>query len=141
MNTDLEHNTIIVEQGNNVMLACGVQYAYPTPKIDWNITTPLSGIYVMQQNNDGRLNYKLHTNGSIEIYRQCLLEKGYITVACSATNIYGSNKNTFQLWEHETYIKSMCIATMYNAIYNFVHMHVVCICDCICQNQPSSYQN
>lgn len=99
MNTDPDHNTVIMEQRNNLMLTCGVQYAYPSPDITWNITTPLSGYYDMYNPNSS-LNYKLHSNGSIEIYHQFLFEEGYITVTCSATNIYGNNKNTFYLWDH-----------------------------------------
>lgn len=109
MNKDTDHNTIVMEQRNHIMITCDVQYAYPTPIIEWNITTPLSGLFVMQ-NISGNSSYKLYSNRSIEIYYKFLLEEGYVIVTCSASNIYGLSKTTFHLWEHHTFKESMCYA-------------------------------
>jgi len=116
MLVQLDHDPIILQQTNNIMLTCGVQYAYPIPNIKWNITTPLSatGPYIMQENFNNNSGYKLHSNGSIEVYHRFLLEKGYIIVKCSASNIHGSGKKTFNLWDHKTFTESMyciCVAT------------------------------
>ena len=107
MNAGPEHSyTIIMEHRRNVMLTCGVQYAYPAPNIVWNITTPSSSFYGTQQNG-ATVGYKLYSNRSIEVYHQFLFDEGNIVVTCSATNIYGSSKEVFQLWEGHTYMESM----------------------------------
>ena len=107
MNAGPEHSyTIIMEQRRNVTLTCGVQYAYPAPNIEWNITTSSSSFYATQQNR-ATVGYKLFSNRSIEIYHQFLSDEGNIVVTCSATNIYGSSKEVFQLWEGHTYMESM----------------------------------
>lgn len=114
MNTEPEHNTIILEQRRNIMLTCDVQYAYPAANIEWNITSS-SGHFVAQQNTGGNLGYTLYNNGSIEIYHQLILEEGHIVVVCSATNIHGSNKKIFQL-RHHTFIESMHYIKLSNKV-------------------------
>ena len=111
MNKDPDHNTIIMQQGNNIMLTCDVQYAYPAPTIEWNITTPFFGL--LQQNTSSDSSYKFHNNRSIEIYYQFLLEEGHIIITCSAYNIYGSSQKTFHLWENHTFIESTYMLYVY----------------------------
>ena len=91
------------EERRNILLNCSI-YAYPTPNIQWNITTPMSGLYVMQ-NSNGNTDYKLHNNGSIEIYHQFLAKVKHIIASCSATNVHGSGKKIFHLWVHKTFTK------------------------------------
>ena len=112
MDTGPEDKTIIMEPNNNITLTCGVQYAYPAPKIEWKITIPSSGLNIVQQNTSGSSSYKLYDNRSIEIYHKSMLEEGHVIVTCLATNNYGSSKAVFQLWDHYTFIKSMY--SMYN---------------------------
>ena len=107
-----EDKTIIMEPNNNITLTCGMQYAYPTPKIEWKITLPSSGLNTVQQNASSSSGYKLYDNRSIEIYHKFMLEEGHVIVTCSATNIYGSSKAVFHLWDHDTFTKSMY--SMYN---------------------------
>ena len=98
---------IIMDERNIIILTC----AYPTAtlNVNWNITTPLSGLYVIQENHNNNSDYKLHGNGSIEIYHQFLFEKDFIVVKCSANNPYWSITKTFHLWEHETFTESMYV--------------------------------
>ena len=93
-----------MEERNNLVLTCGVQYAYPLPTIEWSILAPLSNEYTLIQENS--TNYQLHRNGSFEILHRFLFEMGYMIIICSATNVYGSNSSTFYLWEHETFMRS-----------------------------------
>ena len=93
-------------QRENIMLTCGVQYAYPTPKIEWSIKTPSSDI---QQNSSTNSSYIMHSNGSIEIYHQFLFEVKHIIASCSATNMHGSNKTVFHLWEHKIFTKGVYV--------------------------------
>jgi len=108
-----------MEERNNVILSCGVQYAYPLPTIEWSILTPLSDEYILIQENS--TNYKLHNNGSIEFLHRFLFEVGYMIVMCLATNAHGSGQRTFQLWEHETFIKSKLIS-IYDTMMHNAHL-------------------
>ena len=104
---NLEYQVITIgndrDQSDNIMLTCGVQYAYPTPNIIWNITTPFNA---MHQKSNSNSNYRIHTNGSIEIYHRFLSEEEHIIASCSATNTHGSSKTEFHLWKHSVFIKS-----------------------------------
>ena len=113
METNLDNNTIVMEQ-RSITLSCDVQYAYPTPSIQWKITIPSSGLHIVQQNTSNDSGYKLYDNRSIEIYHKFMLEEGHIVVTCLATNIMGSNKKVFQLWDNYTFTKSTY--SMYNVI-------------------------
>ena len=95
-----------MEERNNTVLTCGVQYAYPLPTIEWYIMTPLSDEYTLIQENT--TNYKLLSNGSVEFLYRFLFEIGHMIVMCSATNVYGYEDSTFILWEYETFMKSKC---------------------------------
>ena len=100
-----------MEKRNNVILTCG--YAIATPNIIWNITTPLSDLYVMQENySNNNSDYKLYSNGSIEIYHQFLVEKSYIVVQCSVDNKHWSINKTFYLWEHDTFTEGKKLICM-----------------------------
>ena len=92
------------DQSENIMLTCGVQYAYPTPKIIWNITTPFNAMYYNSNNNS---NYRIYTNGSIEIYHRFLFEEQHIIASCSAINVHGSSKTDFHLWERRVLTKGI----------------------------------
>jgi len=105
-----DHDTIVMKERSNIMLTCGVQYTYPIPIIKWNITTPLytNGLYIMQEKFNNNSDYKLYSNGSIEIYHEFLFEVGHIIITCFTNNIHGSDNNkTFHLWEQETFKRSM----------------------------------
>ncbi|XP_065898890.1 immunoglobulin superfamily member 10-like isoform X3 [Dysidea avara] len=86
------------ETANNILLTCSVTYAYPTPNITWSIINPLSNTYALAQGNSS--NYKLHCNGTIEIYHNFLSQRGFMALTCTATNMYGSVEKKFYLWEH-----------------------------------------
>ena len=102
LSANIGPDTIIVEKGNSVMLICG--YIITILNITWNITTPLSDLYVMQENySNNNSDYKLYSNGSIEIYHRFLVEKSYIVVQCSVDNQHWSINQTFYLWEHDTF--------------------------------------
>ena len=94
-----------MEERKNIVLTCGVQYAYPLPTIEWSVLNPLSNEHTLIEENT--TNYHLHRNGSIEFLHRFLFEMGYMIVICSATNVYGSNTSTFYLWEYETFMRSM----------------------------------
>ena len=114
---NVEHQLKIMEKAENIMLTCDIQYAYPTPSIEWNITT-LSGLSAMKQNSNGNFNYKNHRNGSIEIFHRFLSEMGHIITLCSATNMHGYSETIFHLWEHSVFVKGKSIC--YNSyIANF----------------------
>ena len=98
-----EHQIIIMEKAENIMLTCDIQYAYPTPSIEWNITT-LSGLSVVEQNSHGNFNYKNHRNGSIEIFHRFLFEMGHIITLCSVTNMHGYSEAIYHLWEHKMFV-------------------------------------
>ena len=95
-----ENQLKIMKNPENIILTCGIRYAYPVPNIEWNITTS-SGLSVMNQN----FNYRYHSNGSIEIFHRFLSEVGHVITLCSATNIHGTGKITFHLWDHEIFTK------------------------------------
>ena len=95
---------IIMKERNNILLTCGVQYAYPLPTIEWHIMTPLSDEYTLIQ--ESTTNYKLLSNGSVEFLHRFLFEMGYIKVKCSAHNPHGSGNSNFDLWENEVFMKS-----------------------------------
>ena len=80
-----------MEERNNTVLTCGVQYAYPLPTIEWYIMTPLSDEYTLIQENT--TNYKLLSNGSVEFLYRFLFEIGHMIVMCSATNVYGQSQS------------------------------------------------
>ena len=105
---NVEHQVITIgndgDQSDNIMLTCGVQYAYPTPNIIWNITTPFNA---MHQKSNSNSNYRIHTNGSIEIYHRFLSEEEHIIASCLATNVHGSSKTDFHLWERRVFTKGM----------------------------------
>lgn len=105
METDLDNNTIIMEQ-RSITLSCDMRYAYPTPSIQWKITIPSSGLHIVLQNTSNNAGYKLYGNRSTEIYHKFMVEEGHIVVTCLATNMYGSNKKVFQLWDKYTFTKS-----------------------------------
>ena len=92
---------------NNIILTCC--YSIATSNITWDIVTPLSGIYVEQENhnNNDSSDYTLYSNGSIGIYYQFLFEKSYIVVKCSSDYFHKQKNKTFYLWEHGIYTKSM----------------------------------
>ena len=94
-------------QRENIMLTCGIQYAYPTPKIEWSVKTPSSVLLDMQQNSSTNTNYFMHSNRSFEIYHRFLFEVEHVIALCTATNIHGSNKTVFHLWEHKSFTKGM----------------------------------
>ena len=106
MNAELQVITIgnDGDQSENIMLTCSVQYAYPTPNIIWNITTPFD---TMHYNSNSKSNYRIYTNGSIEIYHRFLSEEEHIIASCSATNVHGSSKTDFHLWECRVFTKGM----------------------------------
>ena len=82
----------------NVILTCAVNYSYPTAVLTWNIMTESSSVYdVVEENSTG--NYVLHNNGSLEVYRRFIYEEDHVTVVCLATNIYGSAKSVFSIWD------------------------------------------
>ena len=90
----------------NVMLTCGVQYAYPTPNITWNIMTESCSDYnVIEENSTG--NYILYNNGSLEVYHHFVYEESHVTVMCSAANKYGYAQSIFYFWEHEWFSRGM----------------------------------
>ena len=97
---------LTLEQGSNTstVLTCCVQYANPLPSIEWYVFTALSNGYTLIQENSS--DYKLHSNGNIEIFHRSLFEIGYLTVMCSANNSYGSGQSRFQMWGYETFLKS-----------------------------------
>ena len=94
------------EQIGNIMLTCDIQHAYPTPDIVWSISTPFSA---MHHNSHSNSNYRIHSNGSIEIYHRFLSEEKHIIVSCSATNVHGSSKTEIHLWEYNVFTKGMHI--------------------------------
>ena len=84
----------------NVMLTCGVKYAYPPANITWNIKTESFAVYhMLEENSTG--NYILHNNGSIEIYQHFIYAVDYVMVMCLATNKYGSAQTVFHIWDPE----------------------------------------
>ena len=99
-----EFARIIMKERKNILLTCDVQYAYPLPIIEWYIMTPLSDEYTLIQNNS--TNYKLHSNGSIEMLHRFLFEMGHVKVKCLATNIHGYGNRYFDLWENEIFMRS-----------------------------------
>ena len=115
MNAELQVITIGTngDQSDNIMLTCGVQYAYPAPNIIWNITTPFNSVH---QNSNSNSNYRIHTNGSIEIYHRFLTEEQHIIASCSATNVHGSSKTDFHLCEHRVFTKGMLHSIPYSII-------------------------
>ena len=122
MNTDPDHDIIIIEKSINFILTCG--YPIETSNIKWNIITPLSGNYDMKKDyNINNKDYRLHSNGTIEIYYRFLVEKSYIVVKCSANNQYWSINKTFHLWEHEAFTKGSMYACTYVAM---------CVCVSVC---------
>ena len=110
VNTCYDQDVIIMKNRSNIILTCGHSIESSNINIKWNITTPLSGLYVMQESHNN-LDYKLYSNGSMKIYYQFLLENSYIVINCSANSLHKSRNKTFYLWEHATFTKSMCIAT------------------------------
>ena len=100
----IEFVRIIMKERNNILLTCGVQYAYPLPTIEWYIMTPLSYEYTLIQENT--TNYKLLSNGSVKFLYPFLFEVSHIKVKCLATNEYGSGNSNFDLWENEVFIRS-----------------------------------
>ena len=101
-----------MEERNNLVLTCSVQYAYPLPTIEWYIMTPLSDDYTLIQ--ESTTNYKLLSNGSVEFLHRLLFEIGYVIVMCSATNVYGYDHSTFYIWEQQIFMgsKYVCIFLM-----------------------------
>ena len=103
---NVEHQVIMIgndgDQSDNIMLTCDVQYAYPTPNIIWNITTLFN---TMHQKSNSNSNYRIYTNGSIEIYHRFVSEEEHIITSCSATNTHGSSTTEFHLWKHSVFIK------------------------------------
>ena len=93
-----------MKESNDIVLTCNVQYAYPLPTIKWYIMTSLSDNYTLIHQNT--TDYKLLSNGSVEFLYRFLFEMGYMSVMCSATNVYGYEHSTFILWEYNTFIKS-----------------------------------
>ena len=127
MNTDQDQDIIIMKNRSNVILTCGHPTKSLNVNINWNITTPLSGPYVMQENYTNS-DYKLYSNGSIKIYYQFLLEKSYIVVKCS---LQKSRNKTYYLWEHATFTKSMyvcCKYDVYRCTHAFVNPYNVMLC-------------
>ena len=112
---NVKHQLKIMETAENIMLTCDTQYAYPTPSIEWNITTS-SGFSVLKQNSNEILNYEVHSNGSIEIFHRFLSEKKHIIALCSATNMHGHSETIFHLWEHSTFVKSKNIIICYRKV-------------------------
>ena len=106
---------IIMEERNNIMLTCGIQYVYPSPTIKWGILEPLTNEYTQIQKNT--TNYNLLSNGSVELLHRFLFEMGYMIVMCSVTNVYGSGETTFNLWEHETFMRSKCMICIRTYLY------------------------
>ena len=98
-----------MERAENIMLTCDIQYAYPTPSIEWNITTS-SGFSVVKQNSTENFNYKNHRNGSIEIFHRFLSEMKHIITLCTATNVHGYSEAIFHLWDHSTFVKGKNIS-------------------------------
>ena len=99
------------ETANNILLTCSVTYAYPTPNITWSIINPLLNTYALAQGNSS--NYKLHCNGTIEIYHNFLSQRGFMVLTCTATNMHGSVEKKFYLWKHGIFA---------NSKYNYLHV-------------------
>ena len=103
-----EHQVIMMgnhgDQSENIMLNCDIQFAHPTPNITWSISTDFSA---MHHNSNSNSNYRIYSNGSIEIYHRFLSEQEHIIALCSATNVHGSSKTEFHLWEHSVFTKGM----------------------------------
>ena len=124
-------DTIVVEKRSNAILICS--HTIATPDIMWTITTPLSGLYVMQENySNNNSDYKLYSSGRIEIYNQFLVEKSYIVVQCLADNQYWSINKTFYLWEYDTFTEGVvCIN----------HVCVLCYTILSMKNKVANLQN
>jgi len=112
---NVEHELKFGEERRNIVLTCDIKYAYPTPVIKWSITTPLSGQYTMQ---NGSSDHKLLGNGSIEIYHRFLSEKKHVIALCLATNMHGSSKKKFHLWEHKIFTKGIA-SYKFRKFFNF----------------------
>ena len=96
----MEPGTKIMDQNNDGMvLSCGIKHAYPPPDIIWSMMTVPSEGFIVLHESTNHSDYQLYRNGSIELYHHFLFEMGNITVMCSASNLYGSIKKKFYVWD------------------------------------------